>query len=356
MAMTTKLNKEMDKKFKKMHEDALLLWENKEIRFDTSSINLGLHRGEILVDCINGVEDTKGNNGVRGILIITSLRVIWYSEKSAKTNLSIGYDCINNIEIKTTKSRLRGSAQALFLRTRYKDVRYEFIFTSLVENSPRLFTSFQATVRSYDSSKLFRDFKIRGAIVKNRDLVMLPGEEVLYRSNNVWNISSEQGNVGTYMVTNIRVVWFASVADSFNISLPFVQVKSITKKDSPSPTMIIETSRLSNGYVLGFRSETLPEILNETTSAFRIAIDQPTMGVEVTFQEAQPSPAQAKQPRVFDDIEIVEPQYAGQGSASVAYLVSEVDRSTEIVFSPEIGLAIEKPPNNMKISTLWRVI
>ena len=155
------------------------------------------------------------------------------------------------------------------------------------------------------------------------------------------------------MVTNVRIVWFASVADSFNISLPFVQVKSVTKKDS---TMILETSKLSGAYVLGFRSDALLDILNETTTAFRSAVEQPLMGVEVSFQEAQPSPEQVKQRRVFDDIEIVEPQYAGQGSASVAYLVSEVGRSTEIIFSPEIGLAIEKPPNNMKISTLWRII
>jgi Bardet-Biedl syndrome 5 protein len=72
-------------------------------------MQLGLRKGEILIDVINGVEDTKGNNGVRGYMAITNLRVIWYHEKKPKINLSIGFDCITNISIKTTDSKLRGS-------------------------------------------------------------------------------------------------------------------------------------------------------------------------------------------------------------------------------------------------------
>eukprot|EP01043_Picozoa_sp_COSAG02_P040682 COSAG02_NODE_3312_length_6955_cov_2.028151_9_plen_52_part_00 len=37
---------------------------------------------------MNSVEDTKGNNGERGELIITNLRMIWYSARARKTNLS----------------------------------------------------------------------------------------------------------------------------------------------------------------------------------------------------------------------------------------------------------------------------
>lgn len=37
---------------------------------------------------MNSVEDTKGNNGERGELVITNLRMVWYSARSRKTNLS----------------------------------------------------------------------------------------------------------------------------------------------------------------------------------------------------------------------------------------------------------------------------
>ena len=49
---------------------------------------LDCRRGEIEIDSINSVEDTKGNNGDRGSLSITNLRIIWSSHKRPRTNLS----------------------------------------------------------------------------------------------------------------------------------------------------------------------------------------------------------------------------------------------------------------------------
>ena len=44
--------------------------------------------GEELIDSINSVEDTKGNNGQRGSLSMTNLRIMWTSHRSSKVNLS----------------------------------------------------------------------------------------------------------------------------------------------------------------------------------------------------------------------------------------------------------------------------
>jgi Bardet-Biedl syndrome 5 protein len=95
------------------------------------------------------------------------------------------------------------------LRTRYEQSRYEFIFTSLVKDSPRLFTSFQAVIRSYETTKLYRDLKLRGAIVQDKQVMILPKEQIFTKYNGVWNLSAEQGNLGTFYFTNIRVIWFA---------------------------------------------------------------------------------------------------------------------------------------------------
>lgn len=57
---------------------------------------------------MNDVEDTKGNNGDRGCMIITNLRLIWFCDKDRHINLSIGYDCVLNIEIKDVNSILKG--------------------------------------------------------------------------------------------------------------------------------------------------------------------------------------------------------------------------------------------------------
>ena len=53
------------------------VWEDREIRFDARSNLLSCRKGEMIVDSINSVEDTKGNNGERGSLIVTNLRIIW---------------------------------------------------------------------------------------------------------------------------------------------------------------------------------------------------------------------------------------------------------------------------------------
>ena len=52
--------------------------------------------------------------------MITNLRLIWFGDDNQKINLSIGYDCILNSEIKETNSMLKGQTQALFLRTRFE--------------------------------------------------------------------------------------------------------------------------------------------------------------------------------------------------------------------------------------------
>lgn len=39
------------------------LWQDREIRFDSHPSTLDLRSGEIEIDQINSVEDTKGNNG-----------------------------------------------------------------------------------------------------------------------------------------------------------------------------------------------------------------------------------------------------------------------------------------------------
>ena len=39
----------------------------------------------------------------------------------------------------------------------------------------------------------------------------------------VWNLSSDQGNLGTFFITNVRLVWHANMAENFNVSIPYLQ-------------------------------------------------------------------------------------------------------------------------------------
>lgn len=87
---------------------AEFVWQDREIRFDVPISQLQPRKGEIVVDSINSVEDTKGNNGDKGSLLITNLRLVWFSDQNQRINLSIGYECILNTEIKETNSLIKG--------------------------------------------------------------------------------------------------------------------------------------------------------------------------------------------------------------------------------------------------------
>ncbi|CAM9798483.1 unnamed protein product [Chrysoparadoxa australica] len=62
------------------------IWQDREVRFDVASMET--RKGEYLIDSINSVEDSKGNNGERGSLLVTNLRLMWVSHKNSKINLS----------------------------------------------------------------------------------------------------------------------------------------------------------------------------------------------------------------------------------------------------------------------------
>ena len=92
------------------------IWQDREIRFDAQPRLLENRSGEFIIDSINSVEDTKGNNGMRGSLVVTNLRILWIAHKG-KHNLSIGLKTVLNINIRKAKSKLRGPTQALYIMT-----------------------------------------------------------------------------------------------------------------------------------------------------------------------------------------------------------------------------------------------
>ena len=50
---------------------------------------------------------------------------------------------------------------------KYNGKRFEFLFASLESNAPHVFTIVQSVFRSYETTKLYRDMKLRGAIIKD---------------------------------------------------------------------------------------------------------------------------------------------------------------------------------------------
>lgn len=354
------------------------MWEDREIEFGLPVYAVEPRKGEVIIDSLDDVEDTKGNNGERGVLNVTNLRIVWYSKRSKKVNLSVGLKNVISLTIRSASSRLRGVTQALYVlakphslvskfsetkRTEHK--RFEFIFTYLVPESPRLFTTIQAVHRAYDTSKLYRELKLRGAIIADKSLIMLPDETLYSRVNGVWNLSSDQGNLGVFFITNVRVVWHASLAENFNVSIPYMQIKSVRVRDSSKfgMALVIETSEDAGAFTLGFRVDpvsALKTVTHEIQSLFALFSEKPLFGVAYTLEEggsssskAGPSSSSSSAPPVTvkeEEMEIVDVP-----DTAVLY-VADGDKNADrlAVFHPGIGLAIEDLRENVTLDSLWR--
>ncbi|KAL5006236.1 hypothetical protein ScPMuIL_015042 [Solemya velum] len=334
------------------------LWEDRDVRFDVSLHHMKMRPGEKLIDRMDAVEDTKGNNGERGRLIVTNLRIIWHSLEHPRVNLSIGFNCVINISTKTAQSKLRGTTEALYVLTKCNNTRFEFIFTNLVPGSPRLFTTVISVHRAYETSKLYRDLKLRGALIHNKSLRLLPLEQVYDKVNGVWNLSSDQGNLGTFFITNVRLVWHANINESFNVSIPYLQMKTVKIRDSKfGVALVVESSQQSGGYVLGFRIdpvEKLQQIVKEIQSLHKVYSSCPVFGVEFDTEEKPESLEELTVEQIQDDVEI---EIEGQTDAFAAYFADgNKDKDREPVYSEELGLAIEKLKDGFTLSGLWEVM
>lgn len=120
---------------------------------------------------------------------------------------------------------------ALHMLTATPKQRFEFIFTDWGMN-PTHFSSIFAIHKIYQTTLLYRELKLRGAILTEGQLNVLPQEQLYTRLNGVYNLSSDQGNLGIFIITNVRLVWFADSNESFNISLPYMQMLNIRIRES----------------------------------------------------------------------------------------------------------------------------
>ena len=184
-------------------------------------------------------------------------------------------------------------------------------------------------------------------------------------------------------MTNIRVVWYAQMNDLFNISIPYIQIASVSilkvaflqeflrilffqvrLKDSKFGTaLVIESSELSGGYILGFRidpTDRLESVYREISSLHQTYSDSPIFGVEYsrsTSAKIDDENVRPVNPIVamdsFDEIDDSAPDGT---DAFTAYLADGAQGDRPIVFSPELGICIEQIKEGFSLEGLWQVL
>lgn len=180
------------------------------------------------------------------------------------------------------KVKLFLPVEALYILTATPKQRFEFIFTDHGTN-PAHFSPLFEIYKSYQSTTLYRELKLRGSILTDGQLGILPQEQVYSQLSGVYNLSSDQGNLGVFIITNIRLVWFADSNESFNISLPYMQIVNLRIRESKyGLALVIQTAQTAGNYVLGFRidpQEKLHEVYKELSSLFAVYSQTPIFGV-----------------------------------------------------------------------------
>ncbi|KAH8876005.1 Bardet-Biedl syndrome 5 protein like [Schistosoma japonicum] len=262
------------------------LWQDNEVRFDAPHCDLMLRNGEKLFKLVENVEDVKGNNGEKGKLYITNLRLFWIAKSARRNSLSIGFSCIINISNKNVNSKAFGKSLAAVVLTKFCGTRYEFIFTEYGVGGSKLMEYITTVYKLYDSTRIYRELRVRGAFMKGNSLVLLPLETLFDEVEGVWNLSSDQGNLGKLMLTSIRLVWTSIMNENFNISVPFLQIQMVATRNSKfGEALVVQTTRKAGSYLLGFRIDP-PESLHNTVkqlgSLHNIYMKSPNFGIAIS--------------------------------------------------------------------------
>ncbi|KAI3383412.1 hypothetical protein SNEBB_002121 [Seison nebaliae] len=333
------------------------LWQDRDLRFDRSVKEIKCRTGEFILDTLKSVEDHQGNSGEEGSLVVSSLRLIWFSKKDQKINLSIGYNTMISMSVKKMESKIRGSSESLYIMCKLGETKYEFTFINLEEGSPRIFTSVMSVFKSYESSKLYREIKLRSALFYEGQLNLLPDEEISNSVSGVWNLANEEGNLGKFYITNIRIIWHADHSTEFNVSLPYIQISNIRIRQCKfGKALVIESFR--RRYVLGFRIDPIEKLTNickEQTKLLEAFHTSPMFGIKVDFSGDKDVELPQWTEELDEDIEIDEKKMKSDAIAS--YITNDSTSNTKTpVYCEELGVTIQQLKEGYTIEQILQIL
>ncbi|CAG5107157.1 Oidioi.mRNA.OKI2018_I69.chr1.g3180.t1.cds [Oikopleura dioica] len=334
----------------------MLLWQDREVRFDIEPEELKERPGEEILATFNPVEDTKGNNGMRGILKISNLRVIWVTPRTSSLNLSIGFKSVVDVTKKNTQSKLRGVITALHITARGPSTRYEFIFTCVEPKNPegtsnvrdsRLFDTIQKILFAYRTSMFYREVNLRSVLFEKNNFKLLDHERVYQEVPGVWNLSADQGNLGSFIFTTVRLIWYAENNRMHNVSMPWCQMEVV--KISPSKfgvAFVVKSTPASGKYTLGFRidpEEKMREVAKQAAQLFKAHIAAPEFGV----REQKVKQTNLSEGTFDEDVEIT------KSTLDPRLIYGSAEEIEETEFNEDLGLLFQKLPDGVTLEDLW---
>ena len=257
--------------------------------------------------------------------------------------------------------------QELFNIPNFPKILRSFVYISTISIYVKhFFIVLVISGRAFTSTRIYRELKLRSSILtEDRQLKVLPKESVISLINGVWNLSSDQGNLGAFVITDVRVVWYANMNEHFNISIPYIQIASVRTRDSKfGVALVIESSQLSGGYILGFRvdpTEKLDEVAKEISSLHKVYSTKPIVGVEYQKTSENSYSSQKELDTVVTGLESLNEIDDGHPESTDAFsaYVAEDGQDQETrkpVYCPQFGLSIEELREGYTLEGLWQIL
>ena len=359
-----------------MSFDTNTLWHDRQILFNCSKNEFIFCNGEETYKTMSNIEDLKGNE--LGTFIFTNLRLIWYNNKNPKINQSIGYNCIEDLEKKSSDSMISGQNNILSIKSKVEKNRYELEYMHLSDAKNDPYISLNNILKLYEEGRLYREMKQNSEDIinkENQNLILLKNEHLITSYKNISiNINNEndnnKNNVGTLYLTNLRIIWISDKNSYYNASLPCIQISSAKGENHPSfgISLKIKLSRIY-GYInfliyskSGRIDEQFCEDFNKKIKANLI---DPILGI--SFQKRVPG--EVVKDKLKDKIAKIADVVYGQEEisdqnddeqAGMVYLINEgrnkQNSINDIEFNKELGIACQKLPDNVSINDLWKIL
>ena len=358
-----------------MSYDSNSLWQDRQVIFDVSKSEFVFRQGEETYKTMSNIEDLKGNNDI-GTFIFTNLRLIWYNNKNPKKNQSIGYDCIEDLEKKSSDSMLTGQSILLTIFCRSDKNKYELTYRSSSDSGHDPYINLSNILKLYEQGRMYREIKQNNENIydKNtKNLILLKDEKIVEKNKNIFydnnNNSNNNNNYGNLYKTNIRLIWISDTNPAFNLSIPWIQISSI-KGESHQDFGIavrIKLPRIYGNASYAFCSkEVITKEFCENLYKFSIKIvENPILSISLRKGNEGEAPRDKFKEKIGKIADMVYGQEEisdknEDDQAGMIYLINEgrnkLNNINNIEFSKELGIACEKLPEKVTISDLWKII
>ena len=360
-----------------MSYDQNSLWQDRQVMFDVSKSEFVFRKGEETYKTMSNIEDLKSNNEI-GTFIFTNLRLIWYNNKNPKINQSIGYDCIENLEKKSSDSMMTGQSNILTIFCRSDKSRYELTYRNSSETNHDPYVNLSNILKLYEQGRLYREMKQNNENIydkNNKNLILLKDEKIIEKNKNIYlednnNKNDKDNNYGTLYKTNVRLIWISDKNCTFNLSMPWIQISSV-KGEMHSEfgvSLRVRLSRIYNNTQYLFYSKEgniTKQFCENLYKEMMTILENPILSISLRKgNEGEGSKDKFKEKigkiadMVYGQEEIAEKNDDDQ--AGMIYLINEgrnkQNNINNIEFSKELGIACEKLPDKVSISDLWKII